>query len=285
MMAQMLTLVAERRGPVVWPMGGFPDVMRDMRKMHDVSELRLIDITELRRKLAEQVKKTYEDNAITVVAWFDQPGGVLMPMEFWDLGQQRQPVDEMLVERIGTRAGRDKLRVLRDELRRGKHTIMTIWSDDRAAFAPYDWARSAFPEWDLPEVLKEPAADKQPSGDCVQVVYRKSATARDLLAEFVDSADPQWEVDRRLSGGPGRIPLDRRPWLRAVVIVEDGVVARVRALDPDGTWEDVTDKVSLAPVSAPLTREQIEERLPALRMFPGDQRLAPQGAPREYVDL
>lgn len=286
-MPPMSMLVAEIRGPVTWPMVGLLEAVRDMRKMHDVSELRLIDITELRRKLAEQVKKTYEDDAITIVAWFDQPGGVLMPMESWHLGQQRQPVDEMLVERIGTRAGRDKLRVLKDELRRGKHTIMTIWSDDRAAFAPYDWARRAFPEWDLPEVLKEPPADKRPSKDCVQVVYRKSTTARDLLAEFADAPDPQWEVDRRLSGGPGRIPSERRAWLRGVVYVEDGVVARVRALDPEGAWEDATDndKVSLAPVSAPLTREQVEQRLPGLRMFPGDQRLAPQGAPREYVDL
>ncbi|WP_433635480.1 hypothetical protein [Nocardia sp. CA-120079] len=284
-MAQMSALVTDTRGPRMCLAGRFPDAMRDMRKIRQVPELRLIDITKLRRKLAEQVNETYEQEAVTVVAWFDQPGGVLMPMKYWHLGQRSQPVDEMLVERIGTRAGRDKLRVLRDELRRGKHTIMTVWSDDRAAFAPYEWTRRAFPEWELPEVLKEPSGDNRPAGDCVQVVYRKSQSARVLLDEFADAADPQWEVDRRLSGGPGRIPLDRRPWLRGVVYVEDGVVARVRALDPRGVWEDVSDKVSLAPVSAPLTREQVEEQLPTLRIFPGEQRLAAQGSPREYIEL
>lgn len=292
--AQALVPVLDARRPRTCSSQGAPATMRDMRKILRVSEIRRIDSTQLRRKLAEQVTRTYEDNTITIVAWHDEPGGVLMPMEFWHLGQQDrpgqpgQPVDEALVERIGTRAGRDKIRVMKDELRRGRHTIMTVWSDDRAVFAPYDWARSAFPEWELPEVLREPRTSQKPSGDCVQVVYRKAQSARDLLAEFADAKDPQWEVDRRLSGGPARIPLDRRPWLRAVVYVEDGVVARVRKLDPQGDWEDVSDKVSLAPVSAPLTREQVEEQFPTLRrlrVLPGEQRLASQGAPREYIDL
>lgn len=280
-MTQGSALVLDARRPVA---GGYPALMRDMRTMHGVSELRLIESTELRRKLAEQVTKTYEDNAISIVAWYGRSEAVLMPMDLWNLGRQRRAVDEMMVERIGTRDGRDKLRTLTADLRRGRHTIMTVWREDRAAFAPYDWARAAFPEWGLPEVSHEPT-NPRPSADCVQVVYRKSRSVQELLAEFTEAKDPQWEVDRRLSAGPRRIPVDRRAWLRGVVYVEDGVVVRVRALDPQGEWEDVSDKVSLAPVSAPLTREQIQEQLPALRMFPGERRPAPQGAPREYVDL
>ncbi|GAB4590314.1 hypothetical protein Ntsu_81460 [Nocardia sp. IFM 10818] len=70
-----------------------------------------------------------------------------------------------------------------------------------------------------------------------------------------------------------------------LVLVVDGRVERVRAVDPAGEWVEQADGYVLAPVSAPLTRAEIDERFPGLGLYPGDARAVAPGQAREYIDL
>ncbi|WP_156052425.1 hypothetical protein [Nocardia carnea] len=243
----------------------------------------VIEYDYLRSHLSQELKKAYHDDGISVVAYLDHPVGVLMSRGVWALGQQEKSVPRTLMdEPLNSRAARPKLRVLRERLEKGRHITLTVW-DNEAIIAPYDWAREAFPDWDLPEVL-QPAAEATQGENCVQVVYRAPRTVAKLRKEFADAEDPEWEMDRRLSATRSYVPADRRARMRGVVYVEGGRIVRIRALDPDGEWTDLGDRVSLAPVSAPLTREEVDSQLPGLKLYPGDLRLAPRGASREYLD-
>ncbi|WP_405183693.1 type II toxin-antitoxin system Phd/YefM family antitoxin (plasmid) [Nocardia sp. NBC_01377] len=242
--------------------------------------MRVIEFDYLRAHLSDELRKAYRDDEVTVIAYRDRPIAVLMSHGVWSVGRQANQIPPTLVdEPINSRAARPMLRELRERLDRGRHVTVTVYKD-QAVIAPYEWAREAFA--DLPAFLQLPAVEARGEGS-VQIVYRSARMLQKLRAEFEGSEDPEWEMDRRLSAMRSHIPADRRKELRGVVYVESGRVARVRALDPDAEWIDLDERISLAPVSPPLNRKDIDARLPGLGLYPGDQRLAPQGASREYL--
>lgn len=262
-------------------MAGVPSRERKARK---VSRMRVIEFDYLRTHLSEELKRAYRDDEATVVAYLDQPIAVLMSHGVWAVGQQHKAVPATLVdEPINSRAARPMLRELREKLERGRHITVTVWKD-QAVIAPYGWARTAFPDWGLREVLQPPTEETQ-GENSVLIVYRSTRTLQKLLVEFEGAEDPEWEMDRRLGYSRWPISEERRKRLRGVVYVEAGRVVRVRALDPDAEWTELEGHVSLAPVSPPLEREEIDAQLPGLGLYPGDRRLAPQGVAREFFDF
>lgn len=77
----------------------------------------------------------------------------------------------------------------------------------------------------------------------------------------------------------------RRPHVKGFVYVVDGVVARVRAVDPDGTWRDDDRGYADAPLTKPLTDVAIAERFPTLGLRLGDRRPHVRGKLREHLPL
>jgi len=112
-------------------------------------------------------------------------------------------------------------------------------------------------------------------GDCVLVVYRNTRpgkidqdTSR-RYGETGQSEAVQLEADRKCKG---------------FVYVAHGVVARVRAVQPDGTWQGDDRGYADVPLTAPLTSLQIAE-FPALGIRLGDHRPHVRGKIREYLPL
>lgn len=125
-------------------------------------------------------------------------------------------------------------------------------------------------------------------GDCVLVVYRgsKPKIDPDGNRRYGETGAPesvQIEADRKW----WNIAPDRRRRLRAIVYVADGVVVRVRAVDPDlTTWGKNDDRgYADVAVSAPLTDLQIATQFPTLGIRLGDHRPHVRGKIREYISL
>ncbi|MEV6820480.1 hypothetical protein AB0M72_17160 [Nocardiopsis dassonvillei] len=75
----------------------------------------------------------------------------------------------------------------------------------------------------------------------------------------------------------------RRRHLKAIVYVANGIVVRIRAIDPDGKWEDDDRGYAAVPVGPPLTNDEIAEQLPGLSLRVGDARPHVRGKLREYL--
>ncbi|WP_033247143.1 hypothetical protein [Nocardia carnea] len=255
------------------------------------SDLLVVEIETLRDDWSATWKHAADDKFVQVNRFGMEPVAMMLSPGMW---RERQRVNSDLAvpdshvrERSSTDARINVAEIIKD-LQAGIHTAVMFRGAPRAVFAPYEWVRIAVPELGLTpleEVVEGLASAAHSVGPQVMVVYRKSRTQRAVLEEFADAADPVWEVDRRLSSLRGPVPSWRRASLRAVVYVVDGQVARVRALDPGAVWEDLPGVHSLAPVSAPLSRGEIDERFPSLTVYPGDDRPAVVGSSREYVDL
>jgi DNA invertase Pin-like site-specific DNA recombinase len=126
-------------------------------------------------------------------------------------------------------------------------------------------------------------------GDCALIVYRNSKKKLNpdtnrRYGETGQSEKVQHDADRRW----WPIASTRRSKLRAVVYVVDGIVARVRAVNPDIGWNPDDDRgyadIGKA-LSAPLTDIEIARRLPTLDIQLGDQRRHIKGKLREYISL
>lgn len=255
------------------------------------SDLLVVQIETLRDDWSATWKHAADDKFVQVNRHGTIPAAVMVSPGMW---RERQKANKDLAvaqsqvrERTSTDARITVADIIKD-LDAGIHTAIMFRGAQRAVFTPYEWARIAFPELGLTpleELVDARAAATHDVGPHVMVVYRKSRTQRALLEDFAASADPMWEADRRLSSLRGPVPLWRRAGLSAVVYVVDGQVARVRALDPVGVWEDLPGVFSVAPVSDPLSRSEIDERLPTLKVYPGDARPAVVGSSREYLDL
>jgi len=112
-------------------------------------------------------------------------------------------------------------------------------------------------------------------GDCVMVVYRNTrpgkidpipaaATARQASPRPSSSrADRKWWLI-----GPAR-----QPKLKGFVYVADGVVSRVRAIQPGAAWHYDDRGYADVPLTAPLTDAQF----PTLGIRPVDARPARTG--------
>jgi DNA invertase Pin-like site-specific DNA recombinase len=124
-------------------------------------------------------------------------------------------------------------------------------------------------------------------GDCVLVVYRSirprkvgPGTSR-RYGEASQSEADQLEADRRW----WLIAPTRQPKVKGFVYVVGGVVTRVRAVEPGGTWRYNDRGYADVPLTAPLTDSQIAEQFPTLRIRPGDARAHARGKIREYQPL
>ncbi|MGH3843498.1 MAG: recombinase family protein [Pseudonocardiaceae bacterium] len=124
-------------------------------------------------------------------------------------------------------------------------------------------------------------------GDCMLVVYRNTRTRK------IDA-----DTNRRYgeTGTNERVQLDadrkwfpiapaRRGRLKAIVYVADGIVTRVRGVDPHGRWDEDDRGYADVPVTKPLTEVQIAEQLPTLSIRLGDHRPHVRGKIREYLPL
>jgi hypothetical protein len=121
-------------------------------------------------------------------------------------------------------------------------------------------------------------------GDRVLIVYRNTRPGK---------IDP--DTNRRY-GETGQseavqLDADRKWWnvapslehrLKGVVYVADGTVSRIRAVQPDGTWQRDDRGYADIPVTSPLTSQQIAEQFPTLGLRPGARKPHVRGKLREY---
>ncbi|WP_139277637.1 hypothetical protein [Rhodococcus marinonascens] len=77
----------------------------------------------------------------------------------------------------------------------------------------------------------------------------------------------------------------RRTRLKAIIYIVDGMVARVRAVDPDGHWDHDDRGYADIPLTPPLTDLQIATQFPTLGIRLGDHRPHTRGKIREYTSL
>jgi DNA invertase Pin-like site-specific DNA recombinase len=124
-------------------------------------------------------------------------------------------------------------------------------------------------------------------GDCVLVVYRNTRpgkidpdTSR-RYGETGQSEAVQLEADRKW----WPIAPARKAALKGFVYVANGVVTRVRAVQPGGAWHYDDRGYADVPLTAPLTGRQIADQFPTLRLRPGDPRPHIRGKIREYQPL
>jgi DNA invertase Pin-like site-specific DNA recombinase len=124
-------------------------------------------------------------------------------------------------------------------------------------------------------------------GDCVLVIYRNTrpgkidAVTRRRYGETGQSEAVQLEADCKW----WLIAPARKPRLKGFIFVVDGVVTRVRAVQPDGDWKWDDRGYADVPLTAPLTDLQIAEQFPALGVRLGDRRPHVRGKIREYLPL
>ncbi|QVI20930.1 hypothetical protein KHQ06_33435 [Nocardia tengchongensis] len=255
------------------------------------SDLLVVEIETLRDDWSATWKHAADDKFVQVNRNGTVPTAMMLSPGMWrerHKANKDLAVPEANVRELTSTDARINVAEIIKDLDAGIHTAIMFRGAQRAVFAPYEWVRIAFPALGLTpldDLVADLAASAHNVGPHVMVVYRKSRTQRALLKEFAHAPDPVWEADRRLSSLRGPVPSWRRASLRAVVYVVDGQVARVRALDSAAAWEDLPGVFSLAPVSDLLSRSEIDERFPSLKLYPGDNRPAVAGSSREYVDL
>jgi DNA invertase Pin-like site-specific DNA recombinase len=124
-------------------------------------------------------------------------------------------------------------------------------------------------------------------GDCVLVVYRNRRPGKiDLdtsrrFGETGQDEEVQLEADRKWWYiGPAR-----QSRLKGMVFVADGVVTRVRAVQPGDKWGYDDRGYADVPLTKPLTDLQIVQQFPTLGLRPGDHQPHVRGKIREYRPL
>ena len=124
--------------------------------------------------------------------------------------------------------------------------------------------------------------------DCVLVVYRNTRPGKidpDTNRRYGETGagqKAQLEADRKWFP----IAPARRPRLKAVVYVADGIIVRIRAVNPDpDAWNTDDRGYADIPVTGPLTEVQIAQQLPTLGLTLGDARPHVKGKIREYLPL
>lgn len=126
--------------------------------------------------------------------------------------------------------------------------------------------------------------------DCVLVVYRNTrpgkvdADTNRRYGETGQSAKVQLEADRKW------FPIGelRRPRVKGIVYVVNGVVTRVRGIDPSipcDDWDEDDRGYVDVPVTKPLSDVEIAQRFPTLPVQIGEERSRVRGKIREYLPL
>jgi hypothetical protein len=124
-------------------------------------------------------------------------------------------------------------------------------------------------------------------GDCVLVVYRNTRPGKvdpdtnRRYGETGQSEKVQLEADRKW----WPVAPARQGRLKAIVYVVGGTVARIRAVDPDGTWQRDDRGYADIPLTPPLTEGQAAGQFPTLGIRLGDPRPHVKGKIREYLPL
>ena len=86
---------------------------------------------------------------------------------------------------------------------------------------------------------------------------------------------------RATTGTKGR----SQPRLKGIVYVVNGTVARIRAVNPGGTWERDDRGYADIPLTPPLTEVQAAEQFPTLGLRLRGSRPYVKGKIREYLPL
>ncbi|WP_067721679.1 hypothetical protein [Nocardia yamanashiensis] len=252
------------------------------------SDIEVVDTEGLRTRWSACWKTAAADRFVQVNWWGSRPTALLVSAGMW---QERQKLDRALlvpdsrVHERTTSDARTQLTDVLDDLEAGVHTVLLFHGKAKAVVVPYVWARQAFPELMLAVPADPLHTDVAWDGELALVLNRSPRAARRFELEFAGAADPDFEADRVLLSSSSVQARRRQAAVRVVVYVVDGRIERVRAVDPGGEWVDRGDGYALAPVSAALTREEIDARFPGLGLYPGDARPAAPGQAREYIDL
>jgi DNA invertase Pin-like site-specific DNA recombinase len=123
--------------------------------------------------------------------------------------------------------------------------------------------------------------------DCVLVIYRNTRGKKvdpDTNRRYGETGAGE-KAQREADAKWWPIAPARRPHVKGIVYVADGVVVRVRGIDPAGQWTEDDRGYVEAPVTGPLSDLQIAERLPTLAIRLGDPRPHVRGKIREYLPL
>jgi DNA invertase Pin-like site-specific DNA recombinase len=123
--------------------------------------------------------------------------------------------------------------------------------------------------------------------DCVLVVYRNTRPGKidpDTSRRYGETGQNE-KVQRDADSKWWPIAPARQPRVKGFVYVADGVVTRLRAVKPGGTWHLDDRGYADAPVTRPLTPMEIAEQFPTLGIQLGDARPHVRGKIREYVTL
>ncbi|MFJ8747370.1 hypothetical protein ACIRL2_49565 [Embleya sp. NPDC127516] len=125
-------------------------------------------------------------------------------------------------------------------------------------------------------------------GDLAMVVYRgpgAGGTDDDGRAYGETGTGNASTTQQEADGAWWRVAKASRPKIRALVVVDQGVVARVWPVDPSRVWRERDGRVALPLGDRPLTAHEIATRYPGLGIMPGDERPMRRGLLREYVPL
>jgi Resolvase, N terminal domain/Helix-turn-helix domain of resolvase len=124
-------------------------------------------------------------------------------------------------------------------------------------------------------------------GPCVLVAYRNTRPGKvdpgtnRRYGETGQSEKVQLEADRKW----WNVAPARQSRLKGIVYVVNGTVARIRAVDPEGTWDRDDRGYADIPLTPPLTDLQVAERFPTLGIRLGSPRPHVKGKIREYLPL
>lgn len=134
--------------------------------------------------------------------------------------------------------------------------------------------------------LYENLAAYKDGRDCVLVVYRNTRPGKvddsnRRYGETGQSERVQLEADRKW----WPVAPARQPRLKGIVYVVNGIVARIRAVDPEGAWQRDDRGYADIPLTPPLTDLQVAEQFPTLGIRLGDHRPHVRGKIREYLPL
>lgn len=180
------------------------------------------------------------------------------------LVERRRDVADARVRARGRVGGRPA-KLTQDELAHARHMYDTDQYTVEEIAAVFGVARST--------LFKHLAAHKA-DRDCVMVIYRNTRTAgQDEKVRY--EADSKWYP----------IAPTRRSRVKGFVYVVNGVVTRVRAVDPDGHWHEDHRGYVTAPITEPLTEIQLDEQFPTLGLRLGQARPHIRGKIREYLPL
>jgi hypothetical protein len=95
-------------------------------------------------------------------------------------------------------------------------------------------------------------------------------------------ASPKPSNSKPIASG-SRSPPPAGPRVKGIVYVVDGHVARIRGIDPNGTWQEDDRGFADVPVTRPLTDVEIAEGFPTLGLRLGADRPHVRGKIREYL--